>query len=183
LETIAMTGAFMSLSVEVRTCVGSAGVVEIADDRVLLTFLDRQIWAVMALAYPYQPKEGDLVLTIGQEDDWYVIGVLKGRGESVFKAPGDLKFLAPNGKIELLAGKQVKIRGSAVQVAADRIELLAHTIHERFLNAYRWVQGVFALRVGHAQIHVQETYRVKAGRIVERAEGDVHIDGRKIHLG
>jgi hypothetical protein len=77
-----MTGAFMSLSVEVRTCVGSAGVVEIADDRVLLTFLDRQIWAVMALAYPYQPKEGDLVLTIGQEDDWYVIGVLKGRGET-----------------------------------------------------------------------------------------------------
>ena len=180
METIAVN---RSLQHAAHTGLSPACIVEVEDDRVLLSFPDREIWALMALAFPYQPVPGDLVLAIGQEDAWYVIGVLKGRGQSVFKALADLKLFAPNGKIELIAGEEVNIRSGTLLLAANRIEFLADTIHERFRNAYRWVQGIFHLRSRHAYTQVQETYRVKAGRIVQRADGDVHVDGRKIHLG
>ena len=41
-----------------------------------------RVAAQMALAFPYAPREGDVLLVIGKDDEHYVIGVLHGTGQS-----------------------------------------------------------------------------------------------------
>src|SRR5262245_13199909 len=165
------------------TYLGPARVLQVADNQLLLELSDARAWGQTALAYPYQPEPGDTVLAVGHEDQWYVIGVLEGKGVTTFTAPGDLRLLAPRGKIELMSADGVNICSTAVQVVADRVEITARVVLEKFVSACRWVTGLFQVRAGQLLANVNETYRLKAERIVERASEDVHIDGRKIHLG
>lgn len=165
------------------TYLGPARVAAIEGDRLQLAFPDQQVWAVSALAVPYRPAVGDVVLAIGQDEAWYVLGVIKGKGETTLMAPGNLKLMAPHGRIELVAGAGVRVYGPTVQLVADKVEVTARYLLETLGTASRWVKQLFHLRAGQAHVTVEDTYQVKAGRIVERAEGDVRIDGRHIHLG
>ena len=45
------------------------------------------------------------------------------------------------------------------------------------------VTGVARFRSKRRETTVQDTDRVRAGRIVSKAQRDVQIDGEKIHLG
>lgn len=172
-----------TLALEQHTYLGPARVGKAAGNRVQLVFPDQRVWALLAIAYPYQPVAGDTVLAISQDDAWYVIGVLKGSGKTSFTAPGDIEFRAPHGRIDLISAKGLRIRSPVVKIVSDKLELLAGSMYEKFDTARRWVKGAFQLRAGRVRTTVDGTYRVKAQRIVERAEDDVKIDGRKIHLG
>jgi hypothetical protein len=152
-------------------------------NRVQLEFPDELAWATVALASPYQPAVEDSVLAIGQGGSWYVIGVLKGSGKTTLSVPGDLAILAPAGRIELASARGVKIKSPAVQIVADNLQFCARSIFERFAHATRWVKQTFQIRTGRLRARVDATYDIKADRILERAEGDVKIDGRQIHLG
>jgi hypothetical protein len=152
---------------------GPATVVESAGDRVRLVRESGEAWAQLALAFPYEPAAGDVVLAIG-EDEVFIIGVLRGRGKSVFRTPGDL---------ELEAGGRVSIRGSEVRIEADKVETVARSVFERFVNAYRWVKETLQTRAGRTRTVVEGHSTLRAERIVEIAEKDVKIDGEKIHLG
>ena len=173
----------MLLELEQTTYLGPAQVLLAAGRRVKLELPDEHVWAQSALAFPYQPVAGDTVLAIAQSGTWYVIGVLKGTGPTTLIVPGDLRLLAPRGSIELSSSQAVRIKSPEVKLVAHKLELVARTIFERFASATRWVREAFQLRAGRMRTQVESSYRVKAGRIVERAEGDVKIDGRKIHLG
>jgi hypothetical protein len=168
---------------ETTARLGPATILAVEEGRVRLSTEDGQAWGTLALAFPYKPVAGDTVLAIGQDKAWYVIGVLKGRGVSSFVAPADLEFRAPNGSIGLIAAEGVRIQAPDVEVEADRLELAARTVFERFVRAYRRVAEAFHLRAGSVKTTVEETWDVRAGRITERADGDVRIDGEKIHLG
>jgi hypothetical protein len=170
--------------IDARTMyLGPARVGLAAGRRVRLDFPDQQLWAQMATTIPYQPASGDLVLAIGHDDQWYVIGVLDGRGETVFTAPGDVRIHAPRGRIELSSAEEITLRSREVKVAAKKLELLAETVFERFAEVTRWVKRAFSLRAGSLRSHVEQTYEMKAERIVERAVEDVTIDGRQVRLG
>ena len=52
----------MPLTVEHGTYLGPARVTQVEERRVELAFPDQQVWAQLALAYPYQPVVGDSVL-------------------------------------------------------------------------------------------------------------------------
>ena len=165
------------------TYLGPARIVQIESDRVQLAFPDQLVWAHLAIAFPYQPAVDDVVLAVGQDDSWYVIGVLKATGDTVIRVAGNLKLEAPFGKIELKSAEEISLLSANVRVVADRIDVLARTLAEKFQTATRWVKELFHVRAGSMHSQVNETYRVHAGRIVERAAGDVRIDGEKIHLG
>jgi hypothetical protein len=165
------------------TYLGPARVLQVADKQLLLELPDARAWGQTALAYPYQPQPGDTVLAVGQEDQWYVIGVLDGTGVTTFTAPADLRLLAPRGKIDLVSAGGVSIRSPTVQIVADRVEITAQVLLEKSVSAYRWVTGLFQVRAGQLLTTVKDTYRLKAEHIRERARADVHIDGRQIHLG
>ena len=62
---------------DTATYLGPATVEEIVGNRILLRLPDREGWAQLALSFPYEPRAGDVVLVIGEED-LFVIGVITG---------------------------------------------------------------------------------------------------------
>jgi hypothetical protein len=171
------------LSLDHGTYLGPARVRQFAGNRVQLEFPDELPWALLALAFPYEPAPGDIVLAAGQGHTWYVIGVLQGAGKTTFSVPGDFEILAPRGRIHLLAGKGFQLKSPEVRITAGKLELVARRVFERFENAARWVKQTLQVRAGRVRTDVDKEYRVRAGRIIERAHEDVTIDGNKINLG
>jgi hypothetical protein len=168
---------------ETTTYVGPARVLAAGGNRAKLELPDQHVWAIVALGGFYRPAVDDVVLAIGQKGAWYVIGVIHGRGPTTLTVPGDLAIRAPRGGIELTAAKGVTVKSPDVTIAADRLELLARSVFERFTDATRWVKAAFQVRAGRVRTRVDGDYDLAADRILERAEHDVKIDGSKIHLG
>jgi hypothetical protein len=171
------------LALEESTYLGPARVHRVAGNRLQLEFPDELPWAILALAYPYQPAVGDTVLAAGQGQNWYVIGVLNGTGKTTLMVSGDFEVLAPRGRIRLVAGKGVQVKSPKVGITADKFELVARRAMEQFAEATRWIKEAFQIRAGRIRTQVEGDYRLKAKRINERADEDVKIDGNKIHLG
>lgn len=171
------------VTLDQSTYLGPARVHRVAGNRIQLEFPDELPWAMLALAYPYQPAVGDTVLAAGQGQNWYVIGVLQGTGKTTLMVPGDFEVLAPKGRINLIAGKGFQVKSPEVKITAGKLELVAKRISERFFDATRWVKNAWQIRAGRVRTETEGDYQVKAGRIIERAEKDVRIDGEKIHLG
>ena len=168
---------------ELSARIEPASVLEVDEGRIRLKIDDEEAWGVLALGYPYRPAAGDTVLALGQESKWYVIGVIRGRGLTSFTAPADLELRAPNGSIGLVASGGVRIEAPEVVLRADRLELAARSVFEKFVRAYRRVAEAFHLKAGRVRTVVDGAWDVRAGRIEERADGDVRIDGNQIHLG
>src|SRR4051812_37154949 len=99
----------MLLDLERSPRLSPARVVRVENGRVQLEFPDELAWAAVALAFPYAPAADDEVLAIGQDDTWYVIGVLRGSGTTNLTVPGNLTIRAPSGAIELAAARGVRI--------------------------------------------------------------------------
>lgn len=171
------------LAVDPGTFLGPARVCQVAGNLVQLEFSDELTWATMALAYPYKPAVGDTVLVVGQNQNWYVIGVLDGKGITTFSVPGDFEVCAPRGRINLIAGKGIQVKSPEVKITAGKLELVARRVSECFTEAARIVTGTWRIRAARVHNEIEGEYLVKAGRIIERAEQEVKIDGDKIHLG
>ena len=171
------------LTLDQGTYLGPARVCQIAGKRVQLEFPDELPWARLALAYPYQPAVGDIVLSAGQGQDWYVIGVLEGTGKTSFNVPGDLELLAPRGRIRLFAGKGFQLKSPEVKISAAKLELVANRLLEHFTDASCWVKNAWRLTAGRVRENVEGEFQVNAKRIIQRATDDVRIDGNKINLG
>ncbi len=162
---------------------GPAIVIKTDRRMLMLALPEENVWAHNAVSFPYQAEPGDKVLTIGRSDAFYVIGVLAATGKTTFTAPGDLEFRTPRGKINLVSSEGLNIRTSEMKVVSNHIEYVAHSIVEKYENAKCWVRQAFHLRAGSARTVVEGTYKMRAERIVEKAKGEVKIDGDKIHLG
>ena len=140
-------------------------------------------WADLALAFPYQPQPGDLVLVAAQEDRSYVIGVIQGRGPVVLPFPGDVTLSAPDGALRLMAGKGVSVESPTFEVRADAVEIEATSMTQRFENACQWVKGLFELRAGRSRVVVEGTSHQVAERTIIRSDKETKIDGDKIYIG
>jgi hypothetical protein len=163
------------------TGLGPARVTAIHDDTMRVLTEAGEADAVLALAYPYAPEVGDIVLVIG-EDQRYVIGVLRGRGKSRFVAPGDLELHA-RGEVQIFGERGVEIRSPRLLLRADKVETIAQVILERAHNAYRWVKDLVQTYAGRQRTVVEGSSLLNAERILERAEKEVKIDGSKVLLG
>lgn len=162
---------------------GPATAVTIEHGRVLVAMPTAKAWATLALANGYSPVANDVLLVIGKEDAFYVIGVLAGRGRTTLVAYGDLELKAPQGRIDLLARDGIWLRGGLVQIVAKTWEVVAETARQRFDELCGQVKGVMRWRSKRAETEVEDVHRTHAGRIVQHADQDVSIDGQKIHLG
>lgn len=160
---------------------GPAKVTGFDGEHVLLESPSGELKAQLALAYPYRPEPGDVVLVIGEEEAW-VIGVLSGRGVSRLQTPGDLEIEA-GGEVRISARKGVSVDAPEVALRASKMELAAERLFTRCADAYHWVRGVSQWIVGRSRTVADDTVTVRARRIVEFAEDDVKIDAKQIHLG
>ena len=163
--------------------IGPARVLGAVEDRVRLDLDGIPVWATYALPYRYRAEPGDRLLVAGEADRWYVIGILEGRGEVSLQAPGDLRLSAPRGAIDLTASEGVRIRGSRVELVAEKLEVSARSAVERFGRLRQRVEDALELRARRMRTRVDETHRLVAHRIAHRARDVAKIDGRRVHLG
>lgn len=132
------------------------------------------VWARLALAVPYRPAVGDEVLVVGSERI-YVIGLLRGAG--------DLKLEAPDGFIDVVAGRGVRIVAPEVSLRAGRLEIVAQRILEKARDAYLWIAELFQLKSRRMRASAESTLDMRAETAYVRAKRDMNIDGRSINLG
>ena len=104
-------------------------------------------------------------------------------GITKFTAPGDMIFEAPEGKIQFRSAKEIEGEAPEIRFRANRLQLVAKNMIEKYENAYRWVSRLFQIRTKRMRTVAEESVHTKAGRIVERAEQDVKITGNKVRLG
>ena len=140
-------------------------------------------WADLALAFPYQPAPGDVVLVVAQEERAYVIGVLQGKGPSVLAFPGDVTLSAPRGAVHIDAAKGVTVNAPSVEMRAETIELEATTLTQRIESAFHWVKDLLQVRAGRSRTVVDGTSHQLAERTFIRSEKETKVDGEKIYLG
>lgn len=138
--------------------------------------------AQLALPVAYEAQPGDTVLAIATEAGCYVIGVLAGTGKTSLKVDGDLAITAA-GRLDLAAGRGIRLSSSRVAVVAEKIELAARQFLGRFAEAAQRVTGLFRQDLGSSRTRVAETSDLAAGRIRQRAREDVSIDGEQVRLG
>lgn len=162
---------------------GPATVLARDGQRVRLLVEGRTHWATLALAVAYAPRPDDIVLAIGQDDVWYVIGVITGSGTTTIEVAGDLDLRAPAGSISLSAAHGVRLAGDEVALAGRRVHFSGESLVERFGGTYRWVRELVQERIGRLRRVVAGDSHLEAERVVVRARTDVHIDGERINLG
>lgn len=169
---------------ETSTLLRTATVIDaVADAPVLRLEGGGETVARLALGWPYTPTTGDSVLAIGQDEQWFVIGVLQARGPMRFTAPGDLELSAPHGAIRLVSSKSVTTQAPDVNIeATNRLKIIARTVTERFNSAYRWVRNLFQIRANRVRTVADSTMQFKAERIVQRSEKDLKLEGQRIRL-
>jgi hypothetical protein len=144
---------------------------------------DAEEWAELALAFPYQPAPGDVVLVVSQEERAYVIGVLQGRGSSVLAFPGDVTLSAPQGALHLDAAKGVTMNAASIELCAEEIDVEAKTLTHRVGSAFQWVKDLLQIRAGRSRLAVDGTHHQLAERTFIRSEKETKVDGEKIYLG
>jgi hypothetical protein len=153
----------------------------IAEDALFLATPEGEKTATLALAYPYRPAIGDVVLAIGDETLW-VIGVLSGRGITRLEVEGDLE-LAAGGSVRIQGGRAVSMNAPDVALKAQRLEMAAERVLGRFGRVYEWIRESLKTTAGRVRTTVREGVAIRAKRIDAFGEKDVKIDGRRIHLG
>lgn len=158
-------------------------VTESAPGKVRVLTEEGEVWAGNALAFPYQPERGDLVLAIGQQGKWFVIGVLKAKGAMHFQFPADAVFSAPRGEITLKAAKGLELHSPNVRLRAGKLELIARSVIEKADTAWRWIKGLMQVRAGRERTDIDEISQTTAKRFLVKAKEDVKLDGDKIYLG
>lgn len=161
--------------------VSQALVVSVNREQVKLALPDGEREAQMALAFPYAPKAGDVVLTLTQDNDCYIVGVLQGRGRTLLETPGDLTIRA-GGRVSI-TGSELALQAPKITLKADRFETTVRVLAERCLSAYRWVKETLHLNAGRTRTVVQDEAVLRAGRIRETARQDVVINGEQVKLG
>jgi hypothetical protein len=172
----------MRVAVEAGLYVGPASVRSVEGGTVKLALPSGAADAELAVAFPYAPQRGDIVLVLATAESAYIIGVLKAIGPTRLDLPGDVVVRA-GGRLRLAAGDAVEIESPDVRIRADRVETTARAVFERVKDAYRWAQDVVQTTAGRVRTLVSGTATLQAERIVETATKDVKIDGERINLG
>ena len=169
--------------VETISYLGPARVLEVDRAKVLIDSPFFKSWATLALPWVYEPALDDSVLVLGQGNEYYVVGVLNGTGKTIITAPGDLELRAPNGAIDLLSSKEVRIQAPKLKLRTKKLEVIATLLRESFSRVHRSVQNTLTITAGRMRTVVDKDYEVRAERISECASNSVRIDGEKINLG
>lgn len=138
--------------------------------------------AAPAMAVRYRAEPGDTVLVIGQDGDWYVIGVLNGRGATVLSSAGDLTLEAVAGTVRVRAAA-IELQAPKVEVLAQHIARTARTIVDKAHDVSQWITGMLDRRAGTSRLTVDGLHTVQAEHAMTLARKQVKIDGDAINLG
>ena len=141
----------------------------------------RRLPVTLALAQPYSPAVGDVVLVIGNEEGSWVIGVIQSRGRSTLRVDGDLDIEA-GGEVRI-AGRRLHLEAAEVSFAGQRLHALFESASQRFGSLVQSVRELAHLRAGETHTVVEGTSHTQARSASLVTEEKVRINGKAIHLG
>ena len=163
---------------------GPARVIAVETGAVLVELEDgAEVSAVLALAFPYAPALGDVVLAIGRADRHYVIGVIHGTGRSVLAMQGDVELRAVNGSLTLSGDEGVQIEGPALEVSVGKLKMTADAVVQKFTSVYQHVKALLSVRAGESHTLVDDASFAKSRTATIVTDEKMAINGKEIHLG
>ncbi|KYG04912.1 hypothetical protein BE21_44000 [Sorangium cellulosum] len=140
--------------------------------------------ARLALAFTYEPAEGDVVLVIGDEaQGHYVIGVLQGRGRASLELPGDVEVRAVGGVLRLAGDNGVEIAAPDVGIEARSLRVLAGAVVQRFASLRQRVSELLHVHAGQSHTVVDGAAHTQARSAAILTEEKMTLNGKAIHLG
>ncbi len=188
---------------EVIADAGSAALVRLRDGRTVR----------VSVCLEHAARVGDELVVARDEDGWFTVGTLRRAPREAEPAPEVRRLvLSAEEAIELrvgetsvvldpetlaVTGQRAKIAlgdtlftGTTVVAAVERakyvagvIETEAQRLVTRAKERYEDVEDVALLRAGRIRQLAKGALHLFSGRAVIRADEDVAIDGKKIHLG
>jgi Protein of unknown function (DUF3540) len=169
---------------EVEEYLGPASVTEVHPHELVVTLPDGAATrAALALALPYSPVVGDVLLVIGRASKYYAIGVLQGSGETAMVFQGDVQLRSSNGRLTLTGDRGVDIRGAELEIQTGALRMLAREVVQRFDSVCQRVTALIRVHAGETHTFVKEGALTQANSATILTEEAVTINGREIHLG
>jgi hypothetical protein len=162
--------------------IGTAVVLEASGERISVAFEGGMLAVRLALAYAYQPVQGDVVLIIVQDEAAFVIGVLSGRGTTSMLLPGDLAISAPNGRITLSAGGGIDIESPRVSMRAQRLEVLTNTLIETVQTAFKTFTDLLHISASRRQTRIDGVSMESTERTYHRSDKETVLNGESINI-
>lgn len=141
------------------------------------------VTARMALAVPYEPVPGDVLLVIGRAGSHYVIGVLRGKGRTRLSFQGDVDLHAADGALRISAERGVQISGPEVGIETRRLGVIAGTLVEHLSSVVRRVTGLLSVQAGDAHTIADGTILSQSKTASILTEETVTVNGKQVHLG
>jgi hypothetical protein len=139
--------------------------------------------AELALAFPYEPAPGDVLLVAGKGGEHYVIGVLRGSGRTTLAIQGDVELRAVGGSLDLSGDAGVRLHGPELQVYAGKLRMVAGAAIEQFTSLCQRVSALFSVHAGQKHTVVDDDSIEKARSATLLTEETVTINGKQVHLG
>jgi hypothetical protein len=136
----------------------------------------------LALAFPYEPAPGDVILVIGKGEAYFAIGVLKGTGRSVLSLPGDVALHA-EGELHLSGGKGVRVTAPEIELYADKMRAVAGTVVQTFTSMFQRVSELLSVHAGESHTLVEGASYAQSKSAAIVTQETVTINGDEIHLG
>jgi hypothetical protein len=165
------------------TFLGPARVVDMVGTTPLVEVEGAEVRAEMALAFPYQPQKGDELLVIGQQDRFYVIGLLKATGEVALRFLGDVRLHAVAGKLELAGDEGVKVSGRSIELVGRKLQTFADSVVHQANSVYQRVRETLDVHAGDKRELIDGNLSVRADRASTITRGVTTINGKEVHLG
>lgn len=177
-------GPAASLPVASSDYLGPADVLEVSGAVVTARLSDgRAVPATLALTVPYEPSPGDVLLVIGRGAGHWVIGVIRGHGQTTLRLPGDVAIHADGGTLRLSGEKGVRVDGPEVAIETRKLSVVATAFVEHLGSAVRRVAGLLSVQAKRSHTVVDEASYEQSKSHAIVAEETVTVNGRQIHLG
>ena len=137
----------------------------------------------MALAFPFVPAEGDSLLVIGQDERYFVIGVIASEGETHLRFRGNVEVRAVDGELALSGEHGVELRGPLVDIKTKKLTVLADKATEVFGTVFTRVKELLSVHAGETDTVVHGQWSNRSKRAALTSEETVSINGEQVHLG
>jgi hypothetical protein len=142
-----------------------------------------RVSAQLALAFPYAPVVGDVLLVTGKGGEHYVIGVLRGAGRTALAIQGDVELRAVGGTLELSGDSGVRLHGPELQIYAGKLRTVAGAVTQQLTSLCQRVTTLLSVHAGQKHTVVDGDSVEKARSATLLTEETVTLNGKQIHLG
>ena len=111
---------------------------------------------------------------------------------------GNLEICAPQGEVGIHAhgllrlqsdtsiaieAPVVRLSGEAGEVHMRTLDVLAFRVRSRVQNAYHEIEGLMQTRAKRLRTWIKESLYLRGEHLNLRAEEDLKLDGKQVHLG